>query len=61
MCARAPEMINSAKDLGVKLHACSTTMDVIGVPKENLFPEADDRIGAATFLQISSGAQMLLI
>jgi len=52
-----PEMISSAKDLGVKLHACSTTMDVMGVPKENLIPAVDDIIGAATFLQISSGAQ----
>ena len=56
-----PEMIASAKDLGVKLHACSTTMDVMGVPKENLIPEVDDIIGAATFLQISSGAQTLFI
>lgn len=56
-----PEMISSAKDLGVKLHACSTTMDVMGVPKENLIPEVDDIIGAATFLQISSGAQTLFI
>jgi peroxiredoxin family protein len=56
-----PEMISSAKDLGVKLHACSTTMDVMGVPNENLIPEVDDIIGAATFLQISSGAQTLFI
>jgi peroxiredoxin family protein len=56
-----PEMISNAKDLGVKLHACSTTMDVMGVPKENLIPEVDDIIGAATFLQISSGAQTLFI
>jgi len=56
-----PEMISNAKDLGVKLHACSTTMDVMGVPKENLIPEVDDIIGAATFLQISNGAQTLFI
>jgi len=56
-----PEMISSAKDLGVKLHACSTTMDVMTVPKENLIPEVDDIIGAATFLQISSGGQTLFI
>jgi len=56
-----PEMISSAKDLGVKLHACSTTMDVMSVPKENLIPEVDDIIGAATFLQISNGAQTLFI
>jgi peroxiredoxin family protein len=56
-----PEMISTAKDLGVKLHACSTTMDVFGLPKEDLIPEVDDIIGAATFLQISNGAQTLFI
>jgi peroxiredoxin family protein len=36
-------------------------MDVMSVPKENLIPEVDDIIGAATFLQISNGAQTLFI
>ncbi|MDA4119078.1 MAG: DsrE/DsrF/DrsH-like family protein [Thaumarchaeota archaeon] len=56
-----PEMITTAKELGVKLHACSTTMDVMGVGKDDLIPEVDDVIGAATFLQISAGAQTLFI
>lgn len=56
-----PEMIRTAKDLGVKLHACSTTMDVLGVKKEDLIPEIDDVVGAATFLKMSEGAQTLFI
>jgi peroxiredoxin family protein len=56
-----PEMIRNAKELGVKLHACSTTMDVMGVEKDDLIPEVDDIIGAATFIQISTGAQTLFI
>jgi len=57
------EMIRTAKDLGVKLHACSTTMSMpmLGVPKEDLIPEVDDVIGAATFLQLSQGATTLFI
>ncbi|MDV3277060.1 MAG: DsrE/DsrF/DrsH-like family protein [Nitrososphaerales archaeon] len=56
-----PDMIRTAKDLGVKLHACSTTMDVLGVKKEDLIPEIDDVVGAATFLQMSEGGQTLFI
>ncbi|HMD79308.1 MAG TPA: DsrE/DsrF/DrsH-like family protein [Nitrososphaerales archaeon] len=58
-----PEMIATSKDLGVHLHACSTTMsmDIIGFPKEELIPEAEDIIGAATFLQLSQGATTLFI
>jgi peroxiredoxin family protein len=57
------EMIKTAKDLGVKLHACSTTMSMpmLGVPKEDLIPEVDDVIGAATFLELSHGATTLFI
>jgi peroxiredoxin family protein len=57
------EMITTAKDLGVHLHACSTTMsmDIIGFPKEDLIPEAEDIIGAATFLELSQGATTLFI
>ncbi len=57
------EMIKSSKDLGVKLHACSTTMSMpmLGIPKEDLIPEVDDVIGAATFLQLSEGATTLFI
>jgi len=36
-----PEMFKMAKDLGVKLHACSTTMEVMGTPKEALIEEVD--------------------
>jgi len=56
-----PEMIKTAKELGVKLHACSTTMELQGVTKENLVAEIDDVVGAATFLQISEGGQTLFI
>jgi len=56
-----PEMFRMAKDLGVKLHACSTTMDVMGVPKESLIDEVDDVVGAATMLQLGEGGQIIFI
>lgn len=56
-----PEMIATAKELGVKLHACSTSMEFLGIGKDDLIPEVDDIIGASTFLQLSDGAQTLFI
>ena len=55
------ELIKTAKENGVKLHACSTTMDVMGIKKEDLIPEVDDIVGAATFLELSEGATTLFI
>ncbi len=55
------ELIKNAKDNGVKLYACSTTMDVMGVSKEDLIPEVDEIVGAATFLQLSEGGQIIFI
>jgi len=56
-----PDMFKMAKDLGVKLHACSTTMDVMGTPKEALIEEIDDVIGAATFVSLSEGGQIIFV
>lgn len=56
-----PEMVTSAHDMGVHLHACSTTMEMMGVKKEDLVPEIDDVVGAATFLQLSENGQTLFI
>jgi len=56
-----PELIKTAKESGVKLYACSTTMDVMDVRKEDLIPEVDEIVGAATFLQLSEGGQIIFI
>lgn len=55
------EMFRTAKDLGVKLHACSTTMEVMGTPKETLIDEVDDVVGAATMLSLGEGGQIIFI
>ncbi|HXX72089.1 MAG TPA: DsrE/DsrF/DrsH-like family protein [Candidatus Acidoferrales bacterium] len=56
-----PEMFKMAKDLGVKLHACSTTMEVMGTPKETLIDEIDDVVGAATMVSLGEGGQIIFI
>jgi peroxiredoxin family protein len=56
-----PEMVAMSKELGIKLHACSTSMEFLGVGKDDLIPEVDDIIGASTFLQLSEGGQTLFI
>lgn len=55
------ELFKMAKDLGVKLHACSTTMEVMGTPKETLIDEVDDVVGAATMLSLGEGGQIIFI
>lgn len=56
-----PEMIQQAKDAGVHLHACTTTMDVMGVDQSKLIPEVENVVGAASFLEMSQGAQIIFI
>lgn len=48
------EMIKTAKESGVKFHACSPTLDMMGLKREDLIPEVDDIIGAATYLELAS-------
>lgn len=48
------EMIATAKESGVKFHACSNTMEIMGFKKEDLIPEVDDIIGAATYLDMAA-------
>ena len=56
-----PDMFKMAKDLGVKLHACSTTMEVMVTPRESLIDEIDDVVGAATMVSLSEGGQTIFI
>lgn len=45
-----PEMMRQAKEMGVKFHACSPTMGLIGMKEKDLTPLTDDIVGASTFL-----------
>ena len=48
------DMLKRAREMGVKIHACSPTMGVFGSTKEDLVSEVDDIIGASTYLDYAS-------
>ena len=55
------EMLKRLKDSGlIKIYACSPTMEMFGIKKENLIPEVDEIAGAATFLEVASKADITL-
>jgi len=55
------ELLRQARDLGrVKIYACSTTMGMLGVKKEDLLEFVDEVVGAATFLERSKDANVTL-
>jgi len=53
------EQLEMAKDLGVHLYACNTSMEMMGVKKEDLI-EGVTILGAAAFLDISADSDMQL-
>ena len=54
-----PELMKMCRDTGnVKIYACSTTMAMMDVKKEELIDEVDDIVGAATFLDIAMDADV---
>ncbi|MDH5437695.1 MAG: DsrE/DsrF/DrsH-like family protein [Candidatus Bathyarchaeota archaeon] len=55
------EMLKRLKATGMlKIYACSPTMEMFGVKKEDLIPEVDEIAGAATFLDLASTADVTL-
>ncbi|MEM0130040.1 MAG: DsrE/DsrF/DrsH-like family protein [Thermoplasmatales archaeon] len=55
------EMLKEAKEFGAKIYACSMTASIMGIKKEDLDPIIDGVVGAATFVQESSGGNTLFI
>lgn len=55
------EMLKRMKASGLlKMYACSPTMEMFGIKKEDLIPEVDEIAGAAAFLDIASDADITL-
>lgn len=53
------ELLAMCRETGnVKIYACSTTMAMMDVKKEELIPEVDEIVGAATFLDIAMDADV---
>jgi len=54
-----PEIFAMCRDTeNVKIYACSTTMEMMDVSKDELIPEVDEIVGAATFLDIAMDADV---
>ncbi|MBN1347974.1 DsrE/DsrF/DrsH-like family protein [candidate division KSB1 bacterium] len=54
------EMILTAKSLNVKLTACSTSMNILGISRESLIPEVEHVAGVASFLADSQQSHTTL-
>ena len=55
------EMLKRMKATGLlKIYACSPTMEMFNIKKEDLIPEVDEIAGAATFLDVASDADITL-
>lgn len=53
------ELLEMCRDTeNVKIYACSTTMEIMGVSEDELIPEVDEIVGAATFLDIAMDADV---
>lgn len=55
-----PEMIADARELGVKFVVCENPMDIMGLRREDLIDEVDDIVGAASYINETSGAEITL-
>lgn len=55
------EMLQRMKASGrLTLYACTPTMEMFGVKREDLIPEVDKLAGAATFLDVAAEADVTL-
>jgi len=56
------EMLRRMKASGrAKLYACTPTMEMFGIARDDLIPEVDQLAGAATFLDMAADADITLI
>ena len=47
---KVKELLSMAKEMGVKFIACNTSMEMMGIAKEDLIPEIDTIAGVASYL-----------
>ncbi len=56
------ELLKRMKASGLlKIYACSPTMEMFGIKKEDLIPEVDEIAGAAAFLDVASDANITIL
>ena len=54
------DMMQDAKELGVKFLVCDMSMDIMGLQKEEFVEAVDDVVGVGTYLKESKGADLTL-
>jgi len=54
------DMIKECKELGVKFYACSNTVELMKLKREQLIDEVDDIVGATTFMEMASEDAIVL-
>jgi peroxiredoxin family protein len=59
--ASPQELLETARDMGVKLIPCQMTMDLMGLTKDDLIDGIEEPAGAATALAATEGATTLFI
>ncbi|MDD5434680.1 MAG: DsrE/DsrF/DrsH-like family protein [Nitrospira sp.] len=55
------EFITEAKNMGVKLYACTASMGLLNITRNELIGEVDMRMGITTFMNEAAADQMLFI
>ena len=55
------ELMETARELGVRLIPCQMSMDLMGLRREDLIDGLEEPIGAATMLQLAEGATTFFI
>ena len=56
------ELLKRMKSSGLlKIYACTPTMEMFGVKREELIPEVDEMAGATTFLNVAQDADVTLL
>jgi len=58
--ASIPELMDVARESGVKLWPCQMTMEMMGIRREDLIDGLEEPVGAATFLEYASRADITL-
>jgi len=59
--SRPQELLDTAKEMGVKLIPCQMTMDLMGLTRADLIDGLEEPAGAATALAVAEGATTLFI
>ncbi len=55
-----PELLDLARESGVKLWPCQMTMDMMGIERKDLIEGLEEPVGAATFLSYAADADITL-